>query len=92
MLTNPYRETVSLEWQSAHIPVPHSRASMNKKAQQPLNPSPSPCQSSPLTDAITGQERLLLENNFTAADGERRNSQFSGLLLHLSVPEVHGLF
>lgn len=52
----------------------------------------NPCQSSPLTNAITGQERLLLANKLTKADGKMRNSQSPNLLLYLRVPEVHGLF
>lgn len=63
-----------------------------RKPSSPYIHHPNLCQSSPLTDAITSQERLLLANSFTTADRERRNSQFSRLLLHLWVPAVQGLF
>ncbi|MEQ2314341.1 hypothetical protein AMECASPLE_011105 [Ameca splendens] len=56
-----------------HLFKPH----VDEQPRKPSSLLPNPCQSSPLTNAIVGQERLLLANNFTTADGERRNSQLS---------------
>lgn len=87
-LTNPHIDTLSLR-QSTVRP---SRVSMHKKAQQPLNPSPS-------SMSVFFTYKCYYRSRETAAGKQlhrsrrqRRNSQFSSLLLHLRVPEVHGLF
>ncbi|MED6277743.1 hypothetical protein CHARACLAT_016574 [Characodon lateralis] len=48
-----------------HLFKPH----VDEQPRKPSSLLPNPCQSSPLTNAIIGQERLLLANNFTTADG-----------------------